>query len=176
MTKRGAVRAARARGMVRTEVVRQAAPVRHRRTCVTCGQRYIPQDDAGRKPFCCGCCAAPWGVLYDAERRSPPEPGKGFRWMHVGDRVVLCKDGRAGVLRQVPHAGEDGEGIVEIDGELLLVGVKDVERVLGLVIEHSCGKGKNPFARARANKGAIDGEPEDAGDVPSGTSPRGADS
>jgi hypothetical protein len=79
------------------------------------------------------------------------------------------------VLVSVSTAGRCGEAIVEIDGELIHVGPKEVEKVLGVAVTHTCGRDRNPFAAA-AKKGAEHGgETEVAGCVSRGEAARRSD-
>jgi hypothetical protein len=143
--------------------VQSVAPVRHRRVCPWCGKAFLPDDASGRKIFCCACCA--WAHLQADESQ------KIDRMMRVGDRVILLSDGRAGVLAS---ARTVDDAVVRIGNELIRVGPSAVERVQGLPITHTCGKGRNPFAVAK--KEADDGrEVEDAGVVPSSATAGRAD-
>jgi hypothetical protein len=98
-------------------------PIRHKRTCPACGQRFLPPT-LNHRGFCDAWCAEAWGRLEDA--------GKLDRQMRSGDYVVVLETGQPGKLLRV----ERGQGVVQFKGGIGRFPPEALEKIQGLEVKH----------------------------------------
>lgn len=139
MTK-NALRGARRRGLVSRRTAQAAEtiatrPRLRRRVCPACGGTFRPHS-YNDKGFCCGCCSAAWGALYDARKLD--------RRLGVGVEVVVYASGELGTV------------VEELDGVRFVVRVEggetltvtpglSAERIQYLTVTHGDRCAKTAF-------------------------------